>query len=263
MHKLRLAKIIPLSALFLTFGASLLVGCGSTTSQGSTTTASATATACPSVTRTAGQSRVTTGFLISINGQSLLVTNQQGNGVTVTYSSTTRFTQESQVAASSLTEGTAVRVAVSSSNGTYNATTITVNTGGPGTRGGGVFGGGNGTPSTRTGTRTANNPCFNRGFATPGALGGTSTANFRGINGTVSQLSGNVLTITDATGASYTVNITSATQIVETKIVTAAALKVGQALTIIDTTQQGKRIANTIAILLALPASRPFLTPTP
>lgn len=259
MHLHLIRKRLPKGLLFISLGLFLFVlaGCGSTSAGASSTSsgAAATATACVQATRPASAFKTATGTLKSISGQTLVITNQRGRDVNVTYMSSTRFTQESTVAASALQDGTPVRVTVSNNGGTYSAVLITVVSG---TNGGfGGFPRGNGTP----GAGGRNNPCF-RG----GRFGGTPGAgnnNFRGLNGTVSQLSGNTLTITDTTGADYTVTITSQTQIVETKSVTAAALKVGEPLTAIGTANsQGTITANTVAILLSLPR-RTASTPTP
>lgn len=253
-------------SLFLFLGLFLLAGCGSNASAGGTSGtagASATATACAQLTRTASSTRTALGTVKSISGQTFLLTDERGTTVTVTYTSSTRFTQEVMVPASSLQEGTPVRVVVTSSAGTYTATSIIVtgattggNTGGfPG------FPRGNGTP----GAGRANNPCFARaraGNGTPGA--GTNTNNFRGLVGTVSHLNGNVLTITDSSGADYIVTITPQTQIVETKSTTTAALKVGQALTVTGRASgQGEISASLVAILLSLPTRAATPTPTP
>lgn len=264
MYFYSIRKTIPKRILFLSLALFLFVlaGCGSTTAGASSTSsgAGATATACAQATRPAASFKTAIGTLKSINGQTLTITNQQGSDVNVTYTSSTRFTQETSEAASALQSGTPVRVTVSSNGGTYDALLITVVSGTNGTNGGfGGFGGfprGSGTPGARGG----NNPCFKGGRfgGTPGA----GNNNFRGLNGTISQLSGNTLTITDTAGADYTVTITSQTRIVETKSVTAAALKVGQPITAVGTANsQGIITANTVAILLSLPKRAG--TPTP
>ncbi|MGH2507025.1 MAG: DUF5666 domain-containing protein [Ktedonobacteraceae bacterium] len=255
MH--RLSVLIPKNALFLSLGLFLLAlaGCGSTSTSTASTvsSASATATACVQVTRPAAAFKTTTGVLKSINGQTLVVTNNKGNDVTITYSTTTRFTQANIVAAASLQEGTSVRVAVTSNNGSYSATSITVTTraNGNGTGTGNGFPRGNGTPGANRG---ANNPCVavRRGGQNPGAGNGTGTGTpaFRGLVGTVSQLNGTTLTITETTGSSFTVTITPQTQIIETQAATATALKVGVRLTVVGgADSQGTIAANTIAIL--------------
>ena len=253
MH--RVLRAMPESLLFLFLGLFVLAACGSNTPSASVPGSSATATACAQATRPASSARSAVGTLKSISGQTLVLTTQRGSNATVTYTSTTRFTQEAVVAATALQEGTPVRVTVTSGGGTYTATSIVVTTGTTtGTNSG--FPRGNGTPGAGFGG--GNNPCFARGRfgrGTPGAgTPGAGANNFRGLVGTVSQLSGNIMTITDTAGTDYTVTITTQTQIVETKNATAADLKVGQALTVTGTAGgQGAISARLIAILLSLP----------
>lgn len=253
MH--RLSMTMPKNWLFLSLGFLLLVlaGCGSTTTTASTVSSTAaTATACAQATRPAVTVKTTTGVLKSINGQTLVVTNNKGNDVTVTYSSTTRFTQVASVTASSIQEGTAVRIAVTSNGGSYSATTIMLTAGANGNGNG--FPRGNGGPGgNRRGNNNNNNPCIRRPQnPNGGAQGGTQ--GFRGLVGSVSQLSGNTLTITDATGTSFTVTITPQTQIVQTQSATAADLKVGVRLTVVGRADsQGTIAANTVAILPNMP----------
>lgn len=253
----RLSTVMPKNTLFMFLGIFLLAlaGCGSTSTNTTTlSSTAATATACTQVTPPALAFKTTTGVLKSINGQALVITNNKGNDINVTYSTTTRFTQANSVAASSLQEGTAVRIAVTSTNGTYSATSITVTTGANGNGGNGNgfgngFPRGNGTPGANRG---GNNPCARRNLNAGGGNGaGNGGAQaFRGLIGTVSQLNGNTLSITDTTGTSFTVNITAQTRIIETQSATAAALKVGVMLTAVGRADsQGTIAANTIAIL--------------
>jgi hypothetical protein len=260
-------KVAPAGALFLAVCLLLLAGCGSNTTTGTSSVNSATATACAQATRPATAFRTAVGKIKSINGQTLIITNQQGKDVTVTYTSSTTFTQEVKLATSDLKEGMSVRVAVTSAGSTYTAVSVTASEGnGSGTtRGGfGGFPGFTGTPGARRNGTGGNNPCFSGrgrfGSATPGS--GTNT--FRGLVGTVSQVNGDVLVIADSTGASYTVTLTAQTQIVETKSATAAALKVGEPVTAIGKPgSQNAVAASTIAILLALPTRGPAPTATP
>ncbi|HET8845648.1 MAG TPA: hypothetical protein VFN35_29540 [Ktedonobacteraceae bacterium] len=273
MRLLQLSKMATGGLIFLLGALFLLVGCGSNSTNG---TISSTATACVQVTRTGTPPASTfanaLGTLKSISGQTLVLTTRQGTEATIAYTNSTRFTQESTIALTDLQKGTDVRVGVVSSGGTYSATTVTVTNGTNGTNGnngggngnnGGRFPGGNGTPGVRgrggNGTPgTRNNPCFARGrFATPA----TANNNFRGVVGTVTHVGSQSLAITDNAGQTYTVTITAQTQIIETKSVTAAALKVGQPLQVNGTNKQSVITANTITILLSLP-ERPA-TPTP
>ncbi|MEO7018603.1 MAG: DUF5666 domain-containing protein [Ktedonobacteraceae bacterium] len=251
MH--RFSMMLPKNVLYLSLGLFLLAlaGCGSTPTTTSTLSSpNATATACAQATRPATSVKTTTGILKNINGQTLVVTNNAGNDVTVTYSDKTRFTQITSIAPSALQEGTTVRVAVTSNSGSYSATSITVVAG---TNGNG-FPRGNGTPGTG---RRGNNPCAQQAQGTPT---GNGTKGFRGLVGTVSQLNGSTLTITETTGSSYTVTITPQTRIVGTQSATATDLKIGILLTVAGrANSQGAIAANTVAIL----PNTPNATTTP
>jgi len=261
MHTRQTPQVFSAGSLFLLLGLCLLTACGSNTATGSTSAstsgAQATATACAQLTRPATAGRTAIGVLKHISGQTLQLTTQQGSTVSVTYTSTTRFTRETTIPASSLQEGTAVRVVVTSSAGSYTATSIAVT----GTTASGPFGfpRNAGTPGAGRGAAAA---CFTRarGKSTPGAGGN----NFRGLLGTVSHLNGSTLTITDNTGADFTVTLTAQTQIIETMSATATALKVGQALTVTGRADgQGTIQASLVAILLAVPTRRGTPTATP
>src|SRR5258707_7773287 len=148
----QMGKAAPTSALFLALALLLLAGCGSNATGSSTTAVtSATATACAQATRPATSFRTAVGVLKSISGQTLILTNTQGTDVTVTYTSSTTFTQEVKIAASALKEGSSVRVAVTSSGSTYTAVSVLVSTG-TGTGNGG-FGGHCRLGQTRPGAR--------------------------------------------------------------------------------------------------------------
>lgn len=244
------------SFLFLPLAIFLLASCGnsSSTTSGSsstsTTSAAATATVCA---QTRFSFKTATGTLSSIQGSTFVVTTSKGNNITVTYSSTTRFTREDSVPATSLKEGTFVTVAVTSTGSTYTATRITVTTG----NGSGRFPGFTGTP----GAGRANNPCLNRGqFGTPGTGqprgSGTGTSNFRGLIGTVSQVTNNTMTITDTSGSTFSVTITPQTQVMESTSVTSGALKTGEPLTVSGSPgSNGVIDARSVTILLKLPTS--------
>ncbi|HZU66756.1 MAG TPA: DUF5666 domain-containing protein [Ktedonobacteraceae bacterium] len=246
--------------VFLPLALFLLAGCGSNSSSStgssntSTTSAAATATACA---QARGNFKTATGTISSIQGSSFVVATTRSGNVTVTYSTTTRFTREDTVPVTSLKEGTFVTVAVASSGSTYTATRITVTSGtgigGAGGFGNGRFPGARGTP----GAGRANNPCFSRGqTGTPGPGTGTATTNFRGLIGTVSQVTSSTLVITDTSGGTFSVTITPQTQVLETTTVTPAALKTGAAVTVSGSPgSNGEIAARTVTILLKLPAS--------
>jgi preprotein translocase subunit YajC/uncharacterized protein YceK len=253
--KFPLEKMV-IGCLTLALALFVLAGCGSNSSSTtgssntSTTSAAATATACA---QPRGNFKTATGTVSSIQGSTFVVATMKSGNVTVTYSSTTRFTRQDTVPATSLKEGTFVTVAVASSGSTYTATRITVTNGtGTGTGfGNGRFPGARGTP----GAGRSTNPCFNRGqFATPGS--GTGTANFRGLIGTVSQVTATTLVINDSSGGTFSVTITPQTKVMQTTSVTSAALKTGQPVTVSGTPGSNSEIvARTVAILQSLPTS--------
>ena len=193
-----------------------------------------------------------------------MITPLQGSDVTVTYSSTTRFTRQDSIAASALKEGTSVTVVVTSANNTYTATRISATSGSTSSQ----------FPGQGTG---ANNPCFSLGRRSGnfggGQFGGgngtgtgnsTGASNFRGLIGTVYGLSGNILTVTDSSGTTYTVTVTPQTQIVQTSSATATTLKTGMALIVSGTAgSQGTINARTVSIVPKVTAIQPRQTPTP
>jgi Domain of unknown function (DUF5666) len=250
---------IGLSFIFLSLVMFLLAGCGNnssatsgTSSTSAKTSAAATATVCAQL---RFSFKTTTGTLKSISGSTFVVATQQGSYVTITYSTATRFVREDSVPATSLKEGTPVTVAVTSAGNTYTATRITVTTAATTGSGSGRFPGSSGTPGAARG----NNACFNRGqFATPGTgqQGRGGTSNFRGLIGTVSQVTGNTVIITDTSGSTFSVTITPQTQVIESTSVTSAALKSGEALTVTGSPGSNGTIdARSVTILLKPPAS--------
>lgn len=246
----------------------VVVACGS--GDTSTTGGSAATPTCPP-----NQFKTATGVLQSVNGTSLLVHSTQGSDIQASYATTTRFQQETTATNAALKAGAFVTIAVQQdSNGNYTATTITLvagraGTGGAGGQGGaggfGGFGGRNGTPGAfgggRNGTPGAfggrNASCFRQG-AGGGAFGGASGAvgngsgSGSGLTGTVGQLSGNSLTVTDSQGSNYVVTLNAATKIIQFRSATANALKSGANLTITGSDNgKGGITAQSITILLA------------
>ena len=240
--------------------AGLLGACGSSGTTGSSnTTATGTATtACPSV---------TTGTIESVSNNTLQVTNMQGKNVQVTLTSATVLTRQATLTATDLKTGLPVTVIVKqNTDGTYSALSVSART----SQGSvGNFRNGNGTKlcsGQRRGTGTGN--FGGSGSGTPGAFGngnGTGTGTSRQtINGTISQINGSALTVTDASGNDFTVTLTSTTRMTEQQTVTASDLQVGQAVTITGTANsQGVINASLVALLQALPTRRGRLTPTP
>jgi hypothetical protein len=245
-HRLR-GEMVGVSVLL--FIVVLLAGCGANATTTITSASSSPAASATPCTRGQFRGQITAGTLKSINGSTLQITTLQGTSVTVTYTSTTRFTRQASIAASALQEGEAVTVTVSqNADNTYSAKRITV-------------------LSTGTGNQTlpfsgqrSNSACARRtptgGFGNAGSTNGT--AGGRSLIGTVGQLNGGTLTITDRTGTNYTVTVTSQTQISQTTTVTASTLKTGMALAVTGTKgSQGAITARTVTILPNLPSQIP------
>ncbi|HEY3992567.1 MAG TPA: hypothetical protein VGM01_06755 [Ktedonobacteraceae bacterium] len=115
--------------------------------------------------------------------------------------------------------------------------------------------GANGTPAPSMNSGNGSNPCLAKASSGK-APAGTNNTNSHALTGTVSQVNGNVLTIIDYTGALYTVTLTAQTQIIATQSTSAAALKVGEPLTVVGKSDSQNTIAaSTIEILLSLPGS--------
>jgi Domain of unknown function (DUF5666) len=228
----------PLGSITLLLLLSLLaVGCGTnSTTTGATSSTTATTTPCPS-----NQLQSATGTIQSISGNTLLIANIRGNTTKATYSSSTRFTRQSSTTVSSLKEGVPVTVTITqNADNTYTATRIILT---------------NGSFQVRRQGTNANTNCFNRSRSNrSGSTQPSGTTNTRSLAGTVGQMNGNTLTVTDIQGSNYTVTITSTTQIEQTSTASAADLKTGQAVTVSGSPDgQGGINARTVTILQKLP----------
>ena len=252
-HKERLWALLPLSFLLV-----FVVACGSTSTDSTTSTGAAAATAtCPP-----NRFKTTTGTLQSISSTSFVVKDAQGANVQASYTSSTRFQQEAQVATSNLKEGTYVSVAVTQDNGSYTATRVMLvgnrgagqgfgNGTGRGNVGNGTGGnGGSGANGTGNG-RTRNAACFRRGQNANAGAAGTANGG-RNITGTVSQMSGNSLTVTDLQGSNYTLTLNGSTKIIQYKSATSSALKTGSAVMVTGADNGNSGItAQSITVMLA------------
>lgn len=182
------------------------------------------------------------GTIKSINGTMLVITNTTGNTVNVTYSSTTRFSQQTKGNVATLKSGVAVVVvATQGANNTYTATRITL------TNFGNLSPRPNGTPGRGRGGQG----CNRQGLRGGGNGAQTPTAGTRRLAGTVSQLSGNTLTVTTLQQGSFNITLNSTTQIVQTTQASATALQVGMQVNILglhDT--QGVITAQSVMIIL-------------
>ncbi len=223
----------------------LLAACGSNTSASSSTSTSSTSTSttkCPTI---------TTGTIQNVGAKGLVVTNLQGKQTQVTFTSATKFDRTATVPASSLQTGSFATVTImQNANNTYSAVTVSV-------RNAQGFGG-----FTRGSTQCRNQFARPNRTGTPGTFG--AGQNRQVVTGTISQISGNSMTLSNANGDDFIVNLTSSTRI--TAMVTASAtdLKSGQPITITGTANaQGAISATSVSILQSLPRIRPGTTATP
>jgi len=237
------------SSILLALLAVLIAGCSIPflPTSSSSTSGATSATACPSPV----PSQAVRGTIKSINGSTLVLTDANGNSVTATYTSTTRFTRQAKATTSALVSGAFIFVAVTqNADNSYTATMITLSNGGNrGSRPAGGFGGGfgrRGNPACRQGQR-GNGNGNNGGQDFAGGTGNT-----RGIMGTVSQLSGKTLTVTDVNQADYTVTLNATTQIIQTSQASATSLQVGMRVNIVGLRNaQGVITARSVTILLS------------
>ena len=236
----KLISVIPV-ILF----AVLLAACGSNTSASSNTSTSTTPTAtkCPAI---------TIGTIQNVGANSLVVTSLQGKQTQVTFTSTTRFVRTSTVPASSLQTGSFASVTImENANNTYSALTVSVRSLQAGQGG-----------FTRGSTQCRSQ--FTRGnrTGTPGAFG--AAQNRQVVNGTISQISGNAVTLSNANGDDFIVNLTPTTRITAMVKASVQNLKSGVPVTITGTANaQGGITATSVSILQSLPTGRPTATATP
>ena len=133
---------------------------------------------------------------------------------------------------------------------TSMATLITLtNGGGTGPRASGAFDGFG---------RTSGSACDRRGqrFGAGGGTPETGNGNGRGIRGTVSQLNGNTLTVTDTNQSDDTITLSSATRMVQISQVSARSLQVGMRVTLVGVRNaQGELTAQAVTILPSEPGT--------
>jgi Cu/Ag efflux protein CusF len=232
----------PLYAGLLSLAALLfLVACGNnSTTTGASAAVSATPTCPPTV-----RLRSVSGTVQSLGSGTVTVLTAQGQSQQVSYGSTTRFTKQVQEKVSDLKEGDQVTVVVNqNSDNTYSAVSIA--------EGGTATGFGSGRQGQSfLGTRTVNTACFTRrqGQGNGFGNGSASTQNMRAVRGSITQIAGNQLTVTDSSGSNFVLTLTSSTRVIKTETATAADLKVGiKVLAIGSSGAQGQLAATTVTI---------------
>lgn len=228
----------------------LLAGCGSTTTS---QPAQATQGACPP------QSLVR-GTIQSVSASSFTITTQSGKSSQVTYTSKTPFLRQSKTTIQAVQVGSIVGVGIIQKNDqTVQATKIELKHLGTVPNGGGTPPGGpvtilqpgSGTPpGTLPPGGPSGLPPGGPGNGTPPAglpgapqgglnLGGLCiltppdvNAGHPTVDGTVKQVSGNQLTVTDLNHKDHTITITNDTEIISVDAVTPKALQTGMPVAI-------------------------------
>jgi Domain of unknown function (DUF5666) len=239
--------------------ATLLAACGNS----STSTNSASANSATTPTTATACLSVTTGTIQSVSNTTLQVTNTQGKNVQVTVTSTTMFIRQATLTAADLKTGSPVTVIVKqNSDNTYSALSVSIRTSLT-RQGQGGFGNGTklcGGQRRGTGAGGFGGPGF--GSGTPGAVG--SGQSRQTINGTVSSINGNALTVTDTSGNDFTITLITTTRMMQQQTATVGDLQIGQAVTITGSANsQGVINASSVSLLQALPTRRGTPTPTP
>ncbi len=247
MHVKRILSQMLAGSILVIFTTTFIAACGSSSAAAVTTaTVTATATSCFAQ---------AIGTIQSISGNTLLITTTRGTQIHATYTSNTVFLRETSLKPTGLQEGMSVAVrAVQKADNSYSAVNITVrnpatSTFVPGSRPSAA-----GTGSARpcsTNQRTNGGSGQGRGNFTGGQ---GSTTGSQNLSGTVAQLNGNTLTVNDASGGDYTVELSSSTLIRTDSTATAADLQVGKAVTVVGTSDNhGGITARQVLILLNLP----------
>ncbi len=248
----RLFSLIPITLL-----AVLLVACGSAGTNASGSANSATKTT------TTNCLTAASGTIQHISSSGLQLTSLQGKTVQVTFTSATTFTRQSIVKPSSIKTGTPVSIIiVLNADNSYSALSVSIRS--SSTRLGGFTGGAklcSGQTFRGTGTPGAFGGSGFGGSGTPGASGGGQAR--QTVTGTVSQINGTMLTVTDTSGNNITANLTATTRITAQQTFSASDLHGGVAVTVIGTANgQGVISASSVSPLQGLPNRRPRATPT-
>ncbi len=232
----KIFSVIPVVLL-----AALLAACSSnsTNASGTTATTPTTKTICPTV---------SIGTIQNISNNSFQVTNLQGKQTQITFTKATTFIRTSTVTPSSLQTGTPISVTVmENANNTYSALTISIRS----------------LQLRQGGFSRGSSQCrgqISRRSGTPGAFG--AAQNRQIVNGTISQINGNALTLSNPNGDDFIVNLTATTRITTQLTVSANDLKSGEAVMISGIANaQGVINANNVSILQSLPGARPTATP--
>jgi hypothetical protein len=241
-----------LAGIILLLFSMFIAACGSSsTTTGNTASGTPTAAACLSV---------TTGTIQNVSNTTLQVTSLQGKSVQATFTSKTTFIRQATLTPLDLKTGMLVSVTVKQNpDNSYSALAVSVRN----------------SPTRQGGFASGSAPCSGRrprGNGTPGAFGGPGSGSGtpgsgqsrQTINGTVSQVNANSLTVTDTSNNDFTVALTTTTRISGQQTLTASDLHTGEAVTITGSANsQGVIDASSVSVLQGLPTRRATPTPTP
>ncbi len=214
----------PLQCVPLLLLALFMAACGSN----GTTTTSGNAPATATTTAAKNCPATASGTINSVSNTTLLFTNRQGTEVQATFDSSTVFIQQAVGTTADLKEGTAVTTTVQQgSNNTYTALTISLRDGAAlavgrlGSLRGCVGQRRNGVGGTGAGLG-----------GLPGVFGTATAAGRQSVSGTIAQVNGSTLVITDASGNDFSIQVTKATRIGKTEAAIARDLKSGLTVTV-------------------------------
>ncbi len=244
--------LTPILLVLLTM---LLAACGSDSASATASSAASASTpntsnACP---------KVTTGTIQSISSSGLSLTNFQGNTVQGVFTNKTLIVRQATLTASDLKSGMLVSVTVSqNADGSYTARAVNVRN----------------SSANQVGANRGSAQCTGqrrRGFGNfggPGSGSGTpgtgSAANRQVINGTVSQINGSSLVVTDTSGNDFTTSLTATTRITTQQTITSSDLHAGEAVMITGNANSNGIInVNSVSVLQGLPTRPASPTSTP
>jgi hypothetical protein len=200
--------------------ASLAAGIGVVACGGASAGSAPTAQPSPSGGARRAAGNVAFGQLVQINGQTLILSNSNGDA-TVTYAPTTTITQTGTGTLADITAGTCLTASgTKNAAGTLTAASVTLSAPAKGScTVAGIGGGGRG------GTFTPR-----PGFTPPAQTSGFSVA-----RGQVKTVSGTSVTLTQASGVTTTIDVPTTVKVTMATVVTPTALQTGQCLTAIGT----------------------------
>ncbi|HEX6537689.1 MAG TPA: hypothetical protein VF155_00730 [Candidatus Dormibacteraeota bacterium] len=186
------------------------------------------------------------GQLVQINGQTLILSNANGD-TTVAYTSSTTISQTSTATFADITTGVCMTATgTKDSSGHVTASSVTVRNAANGScAGSAIFGGPGGPGGPNAGTRTPN----------PNRTPPPQAANIGRANGMVTAVNGTSVTVQPATGASVTVTVPTTVRVSKTDTVGASALQTGECVAAVGSTNSAKVVqARSLTIVPAGPS---------